>query len=520
MKTLRGISFQLFRANRLIILTSIISIMIATILVVTMVLYSLNAKESMEQSFRTLYGYADLSVGYDTGETKFLNQSLIQEIESQNGIEDAAEVAISHLTIDQKGLELYTLGVTNNDLTKSRFKFNEDLDESSVILNEGLAATFDYNVGDNLSIEGKSYRVIEIIEDIKGTSNVPDLLIMHQDNVKPFLRNGEEATYVMIKGEENQASLDMADSIKQIDPDFRIDVFEEDPLVSSNIKTLNVFIVILSALILTVTSLLVISNFDIILYKLKNQMAILRSIGATTKQVSRIIFFQSFVINTIGVGLGTIFAILGVQQIFHFAEEALNLPPTTEKINMILVILIALICFIVFQLFMLIPAYRSTKILPLKLIQENERQGFILEKSRTRLIKVLSIIAGIFALIGYVLSHKNEFFILFVLIGISLFLICLLFLLPNIITLCIKMMLPIIDKIFGKESFIAINNLLPQVRKNTLAIISISTLLVIAIFGTTILNTIQKNSETFLLDQYETPIVIENRLIESSRWIR
>src|SRR5699024_10562762 len=133
---------------------------------------------------------------------------------------------------------------------------------------------------------------------------------------------------------------------------------------------------------------------------------ILRSIGATTKQISSIIFFQSFVINTIGVGLGTVFAILGVQKMFHFAEEALNLPPSTEKINIFVVIFIAFICFIVFQLFMLIPAFRSTKILPLKIIEENEKRDFIHERGRTRLTKVLSIIAATLLLIGYILSYK------------------------------------------------------------------------------------------------------------------
>src|SRR5699024_8343938 len=115
MRTLRGISLQLFGANRLIISTAIISIIIATTLVVTMVLYSLNAKGTMEQSFRDLYGDADLSVGYNADDTKFLTRSLIQEINSQNVIEDVAEVAISHLTIDKEDLELYTIGVKNND---------------------------------------------------------------------------------------------------------------------------------------------------------------------------------------------------------------------------------------------------------------------------------------------------------------------------------------------------------------------------------------------------------------------
>lgn len=516
MHTLRGMSLRLFRANYLVIITSIIGIMVATTLIVTMVTYSLNANETMNSSFRDLYGNADMLVGYEMEDTHILTESLIDQLSAQDEIEEVAEVAVSHLTLDEENLELYTIGVEYNDLTTSRFKYKEEIDESAVIINEGLATALGYNLGDNIAIEGEQYQVIEIMEDIKGTSEKPDLLIMHQNNVKSFLSPGEEATYLMLKGKEAFDLLEVVDNIKKMDDNFRVEVFEQDQVILSNFKTLNTFIIMLSILIAAVTALLVISNFEIILYKIKNQIAILRCIGATTKQVMRIIILNSIIINATGVLLGVILVVLGVHKMFTFAEEKLSLYPATDEINIIQIVLIALICFIIFQLFMFIPAYRSTKILPLKIMSENERLDFSGGTGKLRFMKVLMIISVILLVFGYVFSYKNDVSIVIMLVGILLLLITLILSLPILLTKCISIIQPIIEKTLGSESIIAIQNLLPQVKKNTFAIISISSLMVITVFGSTLLNTIQKNSETHLLNQFETPIVMENRLSEAS----
>lgn len=48
------------------------------------------------------------------------------------------------------------------------------------------------------------------------------------------------------------------------------------------------------------------------------------------------------------------------------------------------------------------------------------------------------------------------------------------------------------EKIFGRNTFVAIKNVIPQVRKNTFVILMISTMMVIVVFGSTIFKTMQK----------------------------
>ena len=48
------------------------------------------------------------------------------------------------------------------------------------------------------------------------------------------------------------------------------------------------------------------------------------------------------------------------------------------------------------------------------------------------------------------------------------------------------------EKIFGRNTFVAIKNVIPQVRKNTFVILMINTMMVIVVFGSTLFKTMQK----------------------------
>ena len=71
---------------------------------------------------------------------------------------------------------------------------------------------------------------------------------------------------------------------------------------------------------------------------------------------------------------------------------------------------------------------------------------------------------------------------------------------------------PLIKRCLGNASYIAIKNLLPQVKKNTFVILTISTMMIIAVFGSIMLNTIQKNEEKYLKEQFPTSVVLKSRL--------
>ena len=75
MKTLRGLAFRLFKSNKFIVFSSIVSIAISTMLVLSMVLFSFNAQDTLKSQLKQTYGAMDLSVGFDMNQGKILTST-------------------------------------------------------------------------------------------------------------------------------------------------------------------------------------------------------------------------------------------------------------------------------------------------------------------------------------------------------------------------------------------------------------------------------------------------------------
>ncbi|MCY1690957.1 FtsX-like permease family protein [Exiguobacterium sp. SL14] len=93
-----------------------------------------------------------------------------------------------------------------------------------------------------------------------------------------------------------------ADTLVKANPKLRIELSEGQALSPA----LNGYIGILSLLILVVSGLILIANFDLYLRKHTVQFAIMRTLGATTRQLFQLFLVQSGLI----VFAGTVLAIL------------------------------------------------------------------------------------------------------------------------------------------------------------------------------------------------------------------
>ncbi|MHC8523803.1 ABC transporter permease [Rossellomorea sp. H39__3] len=176
-------------------------------------------------------------------------------------------------------------------------------------------------VGDDLTVEGKTFSLIETFKDNTGTGVVPDILILSHDDVKRFMGGDIEATYVLVKTAAGTNNLGLATQIKGFDEGLRVELAEENPYLTANLSSLSIFIYVLSFFVLIVTSLLIISNFETFLYKYKQQFAIMRSIGATARQLFGIILVQSSVITATGAFIGVGLAYISQHYVQGFLQD-------------------------------------------------------------------------------------------------------------------------------------------------------------------------------------------------------
>lgn len=516
MRTIQGVALRLFKANKFIVFSSIISIAISATLVLSMVLFSFNAQNTLKNQMKQAYGEMDLSVGFNIDQSNVLTPNLVNEIVQNKKVNKVSKVSITHLKVNKMDTAIYTVGVENDYLPKSRYHFTKDLNEESVVMNKGLAKVLHAKIRDKILIENKKYTLVETVNDLTAAGSAPDMLILSQKVVKSYIQAKDnskaEATYLLIKAKKDVNALTLANQIKSYDKDLRIDIAEQDYGVKSNLQSLHIFIVVLSVLVLIVTSLIIISNFELLLYKMRNQFAIMRSLGASTKQISKIIMIQSTVINITGICLGFILAFFSQRFLYSWVEKLFNIPTTPSEFNVGAAISISILAFIVIQLFLFVPAYRSTKVLPLKTMEKNEKLNYSYSKARVTLFKVIAGIAVFLIICSQVLPTRETYGPAMLLISVVLVLLAFVLVFPIWLPRILGWLLPYGQRLFGQEFYISVKNLIPQVRKNTAIILMIGSLMIIAVFGSVTLRTLQISQLEQLKKNFATPILIETRI--------
>lgn len=140
---------------------------------------------------------------------------------------------------------------------------------------------------------------------------------------------------------------------------------------------------------------------------------------------------------------------------------------------------------------MLIPAYKSSKILPLKIKEENE--SLYIKKVSNIVPYIIYFIGFCIYCYGVVFKSKSESSTVYALVASMFFIIgTIIYLRNNIQYILNKLLLPV-KKVGGVYSFIAIKNIIPQVKRYSSIIIFISILFMVITFSTSIFNIIEKN---------------------------
>ncbi|RKP48961.1 FtsX-like permease family protein [Cohnella endophytica] len=518
MTSIRGLAMRFFRKNKFVAATSMISVAISVTLILSMMLFVYNAKQSLHNEVIKTYGNMDLSVGYNSNQHKTIDTSMLDYISSNKQIEKSSNVLITRIKVNElNSSDIYTVGVENDYLAKSRYHFQTDLSNSKLIVNERLARSLNIKEGSNLNIEDNVFTVAEIITNYDAAGVALDIMILSREDVKKIIakynRKDTEATYILMKIKKGSDVFSVANQFRKSFPELRVDIANEDEFTKSQLHSLDSFLTVLSVLLLIITSLLIIANFDIYLYKYKNQFAIMRTLGATSKQLFKLALFQSSIINIIGSTCGLGIAYLSNEIMQRWMNTLFSDHNYEGTFHFSYTIPLTVICMIFIEIFMLIPSIKITRMLPISIFKSNEKLNFSSLKTRKKWGNYFFISSMVFILIALIATLLHEDVgVLFIVCSSLLLLSSMTLLLPVYVSQIFQFLLPLIRFIFGKTSFVAVKNVIPQARKNTFVMMSIAIMIVISIFGAATLKTVSNNEERYLKKQYATDILAVNRL--------
>ncbi|MFT9819841.1 ABC transporter permease [Lysinibacillus sp. NPDC056185] len=526
MFTMRTIALKLFRAAWANVLTSISIITISICLVMTMSVYIWNAHSQMKEDIQALYGEMDLMVGYNPDQNRLLTSQQIENFEAMPGVTKVSSVSLAQTNVEnEKNTSFYTVGVENDDLVKSRYHFNVDLGPNEVVITENVARLFHKEVGDTLnvtfnktigdSVEANtgSFTIQEILSPLKGTDS-PNFILMQNDELKTWMNNSNAQTagmFALIKTEDNMAT-SVGTDLKQLDETLRVDVMSDYDEFKRNLQALIIFMVVLSFFILLISSVLLLSTFQLLFYKIKEQLMVFRALGASTKQVGRIVQLQLSTIIGVGVLLGTAVSLLIIKSWLPQLISLMKMPDAKTDLPMIFVLAIAIVSFLLLQLITQWQVHKSSSLLPLQIATENENLSLRWTKWKTIIVSGVAFMSLFLFLNAYKVGKNSGQGALMILIATLLVSGIFLYLMPYLFTALFKFSLKPIRTVLGKEAYLACQQLMPQVRRNMPIILSIIGLMVILIFGSSLFKSVQQSSYEYINSQYETSIKIDNEL--------
>ena len=269
---------------------------------------------------------------------------------------------------------------------------SEDL-KDGILLGSDMAAQLRANWGDNVTLtspiadqptpfglmpKSKSLKVVGLfytgIPEYDMKYSFTDLEVLQQ-----FIGKGNSISFFEIMTESTKKSLKISKKIsKKLGEEFLVQdwtQFEKHLFAAIKFEKKVMFFVLI--LIFLIAAFNMIGNYLKLVSQKRADIGILKSFGATAKDVVKIFMLNGFLIGIIGILSGFIISLglLFAQIKWHFIKIPITGMPFQSvpvKIEIFDLIIVAIISLVISLLTTIIPAYRTIKIDAIKVIRESE----------------------------------------------------------------------------------------------------------------------------------------------------
>ncbi|ASA23024.1 FtsX-like permease family protein [Paenibacillus donghaensis] len=269
------------------------------------------------------------------------------------------------------------------------------------------------------------------------------------------------------------------------------------------------FVGVLAVILLLCTALLIASNFQLFMYAYKQQFAVMRAMGAKTGDLFMILLIQTTLMNVVGALIGYLLSMVAGAGVHRLMNRIYDVPLPSAAFDHLSALLIMGGAMLLIELFILVPVLRNSRILPLQVIQLNEDGDFRSVGPRGKGGKVVLALALLFFVYAKVMAPSEGAGALALLLSVLAVVLGLALLFPLYIAGMFRRILPAVERLGGRTSLVAVKNMIPQIRRNSFAILTVSSMMLIMVFGSSILHTFQVNEESFLAESFPAPIVME-----------
>ena len=256
----------------------------------------------------------------------------------------------------------------------------------------------------------KNYKIVGIYNEFKRTLNLNDYSIITKNNINNNLKVNYLVTFknsislykeIYRKADELGLKYTLGHTgdrvYNQVDEnDLLLQSLGHYPNMKMQIGMYSMLLVIL--LVISLFSSMTIKNaFEISLSERKKYFGILRSIGASKKQIFKIILFETILLGLISIPIGLLLGYGFTNILVHIVNNMMS-DINTIDYNIIIYpiyLVLALVFIIITILYSAIkPAKKSSEISPVEVIKENETYYYLKSKENYPIIKKIFGVEG------------------------------------------------------------------------------------------------------------------------------
>lgn len=364
MARLYCLAVKFLKNSKMLSVSAFLSIFFACFLSISMFQLSSGAKTAYENGISAQYGNFQIGVLKENGEA-FTNQE-INFIKRNKGV---TNVASGYCLYIENGI--YAAGVIDNDINRSRYKYNYAVNGNSVAINSYLSTMYNIKEGESISLAGKDYIIKEVFEDNNSLQAGMSVLIMEMAELHRLLGNNDttRSNYFLLQCDSKETE-NIIYRLENYKSAFLVDSPEREKkkLFVVFEKMINILFVI----VILVSGLFIVSIFNEYMRKYHRDMAVIRVTGGSRGQVWFIFMSMSVTLGACGCIAGTIASILFDNTILNIFNKKAGFFKGDIVTDWNVVLTIPVIVFILLDLMVMFLFVYRQNILPAEVFQRTQ----------------------------------------------------------------------------------------------------------------------------------------------------
>lgn len=355
------------RKSKMLSFSAFLSIFFACFLSVSMLQLVTSAQISYKNTILEEYG------DYDIGLTK--EQGVIfskEENQQIQTVEDVQKISYGYYVADLNGI--YVVGVKDDQMNKSRYKYTYDVAADDMIINKYLSEKYEKRKGDTFVLGNHEYIIKEVVEGDNFSKSKIALAIVDMEQLQESLGVEKHPNYMLLKCQKEANLSNVTDELNVIaQGNFEVVCVSQDEDFQRVLLIFAGLLLVLFVIVVAICGMFILSIFHEFMRKYQCDMAIIRTIGGRRWQVNCIFISMSCMISVAGCVLGVVVCELVDGLFLNKINSILHLFDGAVILNWKSMILMAGTIFVIYNFINIVFFLLKQKVLPIQVFQDNSK---------------------------------------------------------------------------------------------------------------------------------------------------